>query len=100
LADWRNVWNHLGFERREKVRIFMDRHFQTNVEKQQKQGCQIFLGTRYPSRKKCTKKTQKVPNGHKISPHFPIKGPPKFTQIGIFGLKINHLATLSRRHKT
>jgi hypothetical protein len=26
--------------------------------------------------------------------HFPIKGPPKFTQIGIFGLKGIHLATL------
>jgi hypothetical protein len=26
--------------------------------------------------------------------HFPFQGPPKFTQIGIFGLKTNHLATL------
>jgi hypothetical protein len=26
--------------------------------------------------------------------HFPLQGPPKFTQIRIFGLKINHLATL------
>jgi hypothetical protein len=26
--------------------------------------------------------------------HFPILGPPKFTQVGIFGLQINHLATL------
>jgi hypothetical protein len=25
--------------------------------------------------------------------YFPIQGPPKFTQIGIFGLKRNHLAT-------
>jgi hypothetical protein len=25
---------------------------------------------------------------------FPFQGPPKFTQIGIFGLKIKHLATL------
>jgi hypothetical protein len=24
-----------------------------------------------------------------------LQGPPKFTQIGIFGLKRNHLATLS-----
>jgi hypothetical protein len=30
----------------------------------------------------------------KIYQHFPIKGPPNFTKIGIFGLKINHLATL------
>jgi hypothetical protein len=34
--------------------------------------------------------------GHKTNQHFPIQGPPKFTQIGIFGLKINHLATLPR----
>jgi hypothetical protein len=34
-------------------------------------------------------------NGNKIYQYFPIYGPPKFTQIGIFGLKINHLATLS-----
>jgi hypothetical protein len=26
--------------------------------------------------------------------HIPFEGPPKFTQIGIFGLKINHVATL------
>jgi hypothetical protein len=35
-----------------------------------------------------------IPNGHKMYHHFPIYGPLKFTQIGIFGLKINHLATL------
>jgi hypothetical protein len=28
--------------------------------------------------------------------HFPFQGAPKYTQIGIFGLKINHLATLAR----
>jgi hypothetical protein len=33
-------------------------------------------------------------DGHKIQQHFPIYGTPKFTEIGIFGLKINHLATL------
>jgi hypothetical protein len=26
--------------------------------------------------------------------HFPFQGPPKFTHIGIFGLKMYHLATL------
>jgi hypothetical protein len=26
--------------------------------------------------------------------HHPLPEPPKFTQIGIFGLKINHLETL------
>jgi hypothetical protein len=30
------------------------------------QGCQIFIGTTYQNRKKCTKKTQNIPNGRKI----------------------------------
>jgi hypothetical protein len=40
-----------------------------------------------------------IPNGHKIYQHFPIWGPPKFTQNGIFGLKRNHLATLVLKEK-
>jgi hypothetical protein len=35
-----------------------------------------------------------IRSGHKIYEHFPLQGPPKYTQIGIFGHKINHLATL------
>jgi hypothetical protein len=35
-----------------------------------------------------------IPHGHKIYQHFPFQCSPKFTQIGIFGLKLNHLATL------
>jgi hypothetical protein len=35
-----------------------------------------------------------IPNGHRISQLFPFQCPPKVTQIGIFGLKIYHLATL------
>jgi hypothetical protein len=34
---------------------------------QWKQGCQILLGTWYQIPEKCTKWTQSVPNGHKIS---------------------------------
>jgi hypothetical protein len=41
---------------------------------------------------KCLKN---IPSGHKINKYFPIQGPPKFTQIGIFGLKRNPLATLA-----
>jgi hypothetical protein len=41
-----------------------------------------------------TKWLLNIPNGHKIYQHFTFQGPPKFTQIGIFGLKRNHLATL------
>jgi hypothetical protein len=42
----------------------------------------------------------KYPKSSKIYKHFPIQGPPKFTQIGIFGLKTNHLATLCNVPKT
>jgi hypothetical protein len=35
-----------------------------------------------------------IPNVHKIYQHFPIEGPQKFIHIGIFCLKISHLATL------
>jgi hypothetical protein len=34
------------------------------------------------------------PKGHKTYQHFPLQDPPKFTQIGIFGSKTNHLASL------
>jgi hypothetical protein len=34
------------------------------------------------------------PNGCKANQLFPLQDLPKFTQIGIFGLKIYHLATL------
>jgi hypothetical protein len=36
-----------------------------------------------------------IPNDQRIYQPFPFQGPQKFTQIGIFGLKIYHLATLS-----
>jgi hypothetical protein len=38
------------------------------------------------------------PNGHEIYRHLPLLYPPKSTQIGIFGLKRNHLATLLHMH--
>jgi hypothetical protein len=41
-----------------------------------------------------------IPNIHKIFQYFPFQGPPKYTQIGIFGTKINYLATLARTHST
>jgi hypothetical protein len=34
------------------------------------------------------------PNGNKMCQHLPLLDPPKCTQIGIFGLKMCHLATL------
>jgi hypothetical protein len=70
---------------------------------QSEQGCQICLGPNIPKREKINKRTtnstkrlKNIPNGRKINQHFPFNGPPKHTQIGIFGLKINHLATLNQ----
>jgi hypothetical protein len=40
--------------------------------------------------------TEKIPNVRKVCPHFPFQGSPKYTQNGIFGMKIDHLATLDR----
>jgi hypothetical protein len=37
------------------------------------------------------------PSVHKIYQHLSVQDPPKFTQIWIFGLKTNHLATLPQR---
>jgi hypothetical protein len=34
-----------------------------------------------------------ITNGNKIYQHLPFQDPPKFTLIGIFGLKTYHLAT-------
>jgi hypothetical protein len=43
---------------------------------------------------KYNKRPQNGPSVHKKYRHLPLQGPPKFTQIWIFGLKTNHLATL------
>jgi hypothetical protein len=46
-----------------------------------------------------TKWLSNITNGHKINQHCPFQGPPIQTQIGIFGLKIYHLATLNVRRE-
>jgi hypothetical protein len=43
---------------------------------------------------KCPKWPKYIPNCQRIFQPFPFRGPPKFTQIGSFGLKMYHLATL------
>jgi hypothetical protein len=56
----------------------------------------------YQMNKQCIKWSLNIPNVHKMSQmainylyqHFPIRDPDNFSQIGIFGLKTNHLATL------
>jgi hypothetical protein len=40
------------------------------------------------------KYTLKKKNGHLIYHNFPLQGIPKDIKIGIFGVQINHLATL------
>jgi hypothetical protein len=41
-----------------------------------------------------TKVPKIIPNGSNIRQHFALQAPQKYTRIGLFGLKINHLATL------
>jgi hypothetical protein len=63
-----------------------------------------FFGTTYQNGKNIPKWSQNIPNGRKMnqmgtkytnSLHTTSQDHPKFTQFGIFGLKIYHLATLS-----
>jgi hypothetical protein len=49
-----------------------------------------------PNDQKMYRMTHKRPNDHKIDQHFPLQDLPKFTQIGNFGMKTYHLATLLR----
>jgi hypothetical protein len=67
---------------------------------------QIFLGsTTYqngkkpvPNDKKYTKWLKIFTNGLKMYQHYPFQGPPKYTQIGILGMKLQRLATLVPSH--
>jgi hypothetical protein len=78
----------------------------------QSQGCQIFLDeicqnggkyTKFPLKYQMVIKYTKWPKyisiSHYIYQHFLFQGPTKFTQIGIFGLDIFHLAALVRAGK-
>jgi hypothetical protein len=74
------------------------------------QGCQTFHIALYQNDEKLYQMTTKLTNGHKIGissgrnllqmtiprlyQHFPFQGPPKLNQIGTFGTKMYHLATL------
>jgi hypothetical protein len=81
-------------------------HFDKNEKKVREQGCQIILGATstkiYQISKNYTKLPHTISNGRKIDQMaikytnigVPLQDPPTFTQIGIFGLKIYHLATL------
>jgi hypothetical protein len=42
-----------------------------------------------------TKWTKNLPDGYRIYQHLLLQDHPKFTLMGIFGLKINHLAILA-----
>jgi hypothetical protein len=69
---------------------------------QRKQGCQIYLGTKYQNGENipnCHKIYQVAikyfpwplnkQNGHKIYQDFTLKNPPKFTKIGSFWFENN-----------
>jgi hypothetical protein len=47
-----------------------------------------------------TKWPNNIPNGQIIYRHFPFQGPPNLTKIGIFGIKMFHLAPLRPSHKS
>jgi hypothetical protein len=99
-------------ERLSKLEVFLIHSVSSQINEQ---SCQIFRGTTYQNGGKCTKWPQNIPNGHNIYQmaiaftnwtqnrpnghtlyqHLPLQDPPKYTQFGIYSLKINHLATLS-----
>jgi hypothetical protein len=58
------------------------------------QGCQIFHGKIYPNRKNIPFNHTVYQMAIKIYQHLRLQDAPKFTQIGVLGLKICHLATL------
>jgi hypothetical protein len=59
-----------------------------NVQNEHKKHPMVI---KYP---KCP---QNIPIGHKIYQYFQLKGPPKYTQMWIFGMKIKYQATLMKR---
>jgi hypothetical protein len=52
------------------------------------------ITTKYTKRPKYTTWLQYIPKGLKIYQHCHSKGPPKYGQFGIFGMKIFHPPTL------
>jgi hypothetical protein len=61
----------------------------------QKGGGNYQIATKLPHGQKCTKRLNVIfSKWTKNIPTFQFQGPQKFTHIGIFGLEINHLATL------
>jgi hypothetical protein len=86
---------------------------QAGKTRTEKAGLPDFSRYKIPKREKYTKLQRTIPNVkkynkrpyngpsvHKIYQHHQLRDPPKFTQIWIFGLKTNHLATLRQRAKT
>jgi hypothetical protein len=44
---------------------------------------------------KCTKMVIEIPNGHELHQNFTSQGLTKYTKVGIFGMKLYHLANLA-----
>jgi hypothetical protein len=81
------------------ARFFLAQHTKTGKIHQKtinytKWPQKYHIATKIPNGHKNTKWPSGKPNGHKIYQHLPFEDRIKFTQVGIFGLKIYHLATL------
>jgi hypothetical protein len=75
-----------------------------NVKKSVNQGCQIFIDTLYQQGGLLLNYQMDLICIFQMAIHwiyqpFPFQGPPKFTPIDFFGLKIYHLATLLQTRK-
>jgi hypothetical protein len=90
-------------------RCFFALHLRTPITRNlncSNKGCQIFLVQLSKTDKiqqiiiNYTKWPHNMPNNRKIDQHLPFQDPPKFTQTGIFCLKICHLATLVQKAKS
>jgi hypothetical protein len=63
------------------------------------QGCQNFLATKYQiainerNGHKIYQIAINAPNDHKTFQHIPFQGPPKYTKIGIYVMKLYKLST-------
>jgi hypothetical protein len=53
-----------------------------------------------PNDLKITKWPQNITKGHNVYQHIPFQGPHKYTNIGVFGMKIYNLATLPQTQLT
>jgi hypothetical protein len=89
LRGEKKVWKQSEREEESRVaRFFLVQTYQNgkNIPKYTN-GYNICMYTKWP---------WNIQNVHKIYQYFPFQDPPKYTHIRIFGMNINHLATLEK----